>query len=194
MLTKAFTSREKILLLFLAVMLVLAVYYLTILRPTSEAIAKSQAEITEIENNMITEQTKAGILADMKAVLDKVPESEKNGAQIPDYDNFENVLDELSVALSNASDVKINFSKETVSKDLIIREMQVAFFAENYAVAKSIISNLYAGPYKCDISKATLQLADSATNDITTAKVSALVNIVYYEYSGSEQNDTNSAP
>lgn len=182
MLTKAFTPREKILLLIMAIMLVLAVYYLTIVRPTSATIADSQAEITEIENNMVAEQIKADLLADMKDVLAKVPESEKNGAQIPDYDNFENVLDELSVALTNASEVKIIFSKETVDGDLVVREMQVAFFADNYAVAKSIISNLYAGPYKCDVSQATLKLAESVNNDLTTSKVAVLVNIIYYEY------------
>ncbi len=182
MMSKALSTREKWLLLVLAVLLVVAVYYLFVIRPTSEVIAASKEQIATIDDNLIVEEAMAKRINDMKAELSTVDRGNPRYAETPDYDNIQNVLDELSRVFPASSEPKINFSNLTFNEQSVaLREIQISFVAGSYSSAKQIIQTLYSGPYRCDINRITIRPTESNGSNIVNEPVTASVSVIYYE-------------
>lgn len=181
MMSKSFSTREKVLLVILGLLLVLGLYYLVVLKPTMETISVAQAEIDGIADLMIVEEAKAEQLQVMRKALDELEGTEEAKTVTPLYDNFQNLLDELNSALATADDYKLSFLAPTVNEGVATRQLQLVFYSRNYYAAKSIINKLYSGPYRCDITSFKLAPTEKDSHNLTSAPVEATLSIQYYE-------------
>jgi len=182
MMTKKFSTREKVLLVILAVALVAALYFWLVLKPSIETMSTAQTEIDEIEESLASEEAKAEDIADMQAALEEMSGNvEMKSTITPLYNNFQYLLTELNSVLSSVDGLILNSSDLVFEDGLVNREIQLVFYTNNYASARDIIYKLYSGSYSCDITALKLSLAQADATDLTTSQVMVTTTIMYYE-------------
>ena len=182
MMTKKFSTREKVLLVILAVVLVASLYFWLILKPAIETMSTAQTEIDEIEESLAAEEDKAEEIATMQTALEEMSGNvEMKSTITPLYNNVHYLLTELSSVLSSVDGLILNSSDLVFEGDLVNREIQLVFYTNNYASARSIISQLYSGSYSCNITALKLSTSVADATDLTTSQVMVTATIVYYE-------------
>lgn len=180
--SRAFTTREKVLIFLLAAIFLAITYYFAIWKPTSESIEEAKQQKDELTLLLDIEQMKALKMAEMKKDLEEAERDAESGIITPEYDNIQNVLTELNTALSNITDYKISPRPLKLSNNLAIREIQLSFTCPSYKVASRIINNLNNGQYNCSISELKVSAADSKSESISNSSVSVSLTMLYYEF------------
>lgn len=193
MMSRSFTKREKSMLLVLVILLVAAAYYFLVLNPSMQSVEEAKLKRESIETLLQGEEDKAKVIADMKTELAKVEDGTIPKVEFPDYDNFRRVLEVLNKALVPANDYQVNFRDVEFDGGLALREIQIVFYTDNYSSARSIVEELYSGPYRCDITSLKMDPTNSGSNNLNAAPVTTSLNITYYEIyrGGSAEADSD---
>ncbi len=136
------STREKTLLLILAVIVIALGYFKLIYEPVQEQIA-SYESMTQ------TEQTEIAALAarvgQMRRMEKAVEEIRASGTEraIPQYDNSGRLMRELYRVLAEASEYSLDFSGDTSREGyIVLRPVTLSFQTETYAQARAIIDAL----------------------------------------------------
>lgn len=141
---RAFTTREKVLLVILAVLLIVVAYFKLLLEPINDSVEEYQAK-TASEQDLILENTAR--LAKMNAMKKELQEIFDAGdaRPLPDFDNSEKLLVELNGILAKAQDYSLNFgSAAAIEGDYIIRRpISMTFRTASYQGARAIIDALH---------------------------------------------------
>lgn len=141
---RAFTTREKVLLVILAVLLILVAYFKLLLEPINANVEELQ-EKTASEQDLILENTaRLAKMNAMEKALQAIYDA-GDARPLPDYDNAEKLLVELNGILSTAQDYSLNFgSASPIEGDYIIRRpISMTFRTANYQGARAIINALH---------------------------------------------------
>ena len=147
---KGLSSREKILLVILALMAVFAVYYYVFYIPTQEKISYFKAETVRLEDEIMVSEIKIGKLNMMVKELEAIKSGDMtNIKELPPYDNSSNVMNSLSTILSKASVYNVSFSGVTEKDGIVRRDITLNFSCTTYETAKAILSDIYNGDYRC---------------------------------------------
>ena len=89
---RVFTTREKILLVILAILLIGCFYYLVVLKPSLDTLASSESQLSAVQDEIALQQ----VVATKKAELEQqIKEAEANGVDqktLPSYDNTKSAL------------------------------------------------------------------------------------------------------
>ena len=181
MMSRRFTTRERVLLLVLILLFTATLYVLAIFNPTTKSIEDARNQRVLLEADFEVEMIKAGELVDMRASLQKMENSGNNLAMIPGYDNISNIAPLLNAAFTRASEYDLRFMPITFSDNFAVREILIMFTAGSYSVAENIVEELSAGPYSCDISALKIAGVDSENTDVTSGEVEISLTITYYE-------------
>ncbi len=138
---RAFTTREKVMLLILVVMIIALGYFKLILEPVNAQIdeynAKAQEEQFLIDQKMIQ-------LAKMRK-MEKLLEDMKttgNYNAIPSFDNKGAVIIELHAVLAAASSYNLEFAPTTTADYILARPVTMQFETTDYDSARRIIDQL----------------------------------------------------
>ena len=107
-LSKQFTRREKVLLIILALLLLFAVYFLAVHRPVTEALDRIRTESETISSDLVVLEAKHQRMEQMQKELDEIL-AQPNVAEIPTYDNLQQVMDFLNTVLRSASEYSLSF-------------------------------------------------------------------------------------
>ncbi len=182
---RAFTTREKVLILIFAVLLLGICYFKLLLEPINDSVDECETN-TEIEQNLITQNTAK--LTKMRSMETELEEIKAAGEvkPLPTYDNSEKMLTDLNSILSAASDYSLNFASSYALTDtpyIMARPVELIFYAQNYTTARSIIDALHD-------SANVNQIYDVAINVNDDDSVNVTLSIVYYELQ--EKTDTQS--
>lgn len=182
---RKFTLRETIMILILALLLAGCGYYFLVLEPTTQAITEASLRREDADALIVVEEARAAKLDQMKQELEKLSNgSVSHVSEIASYDNVQNVVQMLHGALSQADHYNLVFSPVTFDGHIVSRPIDMTFNCAQYDTAKSIISSLYASPYRCEISSLTLlSQSKEAGADISKDAVSVKLTITFYEYS-----------
>ena len=187
-LTKEFTRREKVLLVILALVLLFAVYFLAVHRPVTEGLDRIQMESETVSADLMVLEAKQQRMEQMQAELDEIL-AQPNVAEIPDYDNLQQVMVFLNTVLSSASEYTLNFQGLQQPDDggILRRTMQMTFVSTSYDVAKSMIEYLQNCPYRCQLSDFSIvpagTNAQSAGNNaaLLDGPVQVSMTVTFYE-------------
>ena len=141
---RAFTTREKILLVILAVLLIGIGYFKLILEPINSSIETDQsntaAEQDEILLNTVT-------LTQMKMMQTELDEIHASGdaKPLPSYDNSDKLLVELNQILDKSDDYSLNFADTSVLDGgyIVRRPVNLTFRTKTYDEARTIIDALH---------------------------------------------------
>lgn len=190
---RAFTQREKLLLVLLTVMVIAIGYFKLILEPINNNIENYQTMAANEQDQVLINQT----LIQQKKQMEKELEALfENGdpTPIPVYDNSVPLLRELHQILDATPDYSLNFSG-TSAMDvsyLIRRPVSMTFRTQTYAQARQILNKLHNSDNVNAISDLSIQNSargelneiifwDQMDVDSDEYPISVSLTITYYE-------------
>ncbi|MEG1593845.1 MAG: hypothetical protein RR350_05490 [Oscillibacter sp.] len=176
---RAFTQREKALLLCLTVILLVVGYFKLFAEPIQAGIlnAREQSEIAAAD--LMVEQVRLTQQQTMQTELDALTaQGVEQTASLPVYDNVENVMLQLDTILSATKEYSLQFDPLVFGEDLISRPIHLTFVAQNYAAARAVLNDLYHCWYRCSLDALTLSSEKNIARD---ALVSVDVTLTFYE-------------
>lgn len=156
---RAFTTREKVLLVILAVLIIGIGYFKLLLEPINTSIENYQ-NMTASEQDEILVNT--ALLQKKKQMETELEELFASGdpSPIPVYDNSGNLLVELHRILDKSLDYSLNFSGvSTMDVEYLVRRpVSLTFQASTYAQARAIIDELHDSDNVNCISDLSMQI------------------------------------
>lgn len=177
---RVFSKREKALLVILALLILVALYYFFVQRPVTETLetADSQIENLKIQGDVL--EARAIKMNNMKKEIEQLKAS-GNAVDIPEYDNLATVITFLNTVLSGKEDYVATFAEPTLGGDNIARRsVQISFTAPSYESAKAAVEALQNCPFLCRVDG--VQMAPANNASLTNSKsVATSVTIVFYE-------------
>ena len=177
---RAFTNREKALMVVLAVVLLACVYYLFVFTPSQEVISNAKSQVAQLETEVTLQQTMA---AQKSTMADELAERKASGAKpkkTAQYDSSDAFMKELNGILAGAQTYTLNFADPEKSDDgsTVRHSANINFTASSYTAAKDLIAKLVDGKYSSLVTDFSISAGDASTGG---GAASGAVNIVYYE-------------
>lgn len=175
------TRTQKLALVLVALLVLLAGWYVGIYTPIQDRI--QAADTTELEDEMALEQMKASRIKSMQAEIDA---NRASGAPVvPSYNNFKQELEQLNEVYGRAYEFNFAFSEPEVDGTGVRRNIAVSCEAENYDAAVELMRQILEGPYRSMIHDVNItSLSISVPNlmlDLKKGRVSLTFNMTYYE-------------
>ena len=171
------STREKVMLLVLAVIVIALGYFKLIYEPINDQVAdyKSLTEQEQTEN-----ATLAARLAQMRKMEKAVEELKATGEvkAIPKYDNSGRLMRELYRILEDTNEYSLDFSaRTTVDSYIVLRPVTLSFQTDTYAQARAIIDALSDSDNLNQISDLNIRYGSGQNSD----KVVTDLVITYFE-------------
>lgn len=166
MLNRAFSKREKVVLLILSVILLSLIYYRFVYINVNRRIAG--ADTTAIEDMILSEQQKAQSIENMQAEMEKA-QSEGNGL-VSTYDNFKAEANALNAIFAQADSFNFSFDRPVADGDAVRRVISIVFSASDYVVARNILQQIHDCPYRTLISDISINAVRQSKNDVNYAE------------------------
>ncbi len=145
LLTRDFSTKEKIFLATLFVIIIVAAYYLFVYRTVDDQInaLRSQSQALESQLTIVTAQVER-----LQAMSEQMG-NDVLRSYMPSYNSSKKELDFLNETLAETDDYLINFTTITRNGDQINRGYSLQFTAKNYQQAESIIEALEGSEIRC---------------------------------------------
>ncbi len=143
--SRDFSPREKILLVFLLIIIITAAYYLFVWTTVNDLITSIQSQNQTLETQLQIATAKVEKLQTMSEEM----ESDILRSYMPSYNANKDELDFLHGTLGETEDYLINFTYLTRNGDQINRGFELQFTAKSYAQAKKIIKTLEDSEIRC---------------------------------------------
>ncbi|MBR4474561.1 MAG: hypothetical protein IKS55_13090 [Oscillospiraceae bacterium] len=163
-LSRDFSRGEKLLLVFLALVLVGLAYYQFVDKAVRQSIEKANAEAESIKLELTAVNAKIQRMEEMQAELESI-QSDPNASYMGSYNNSKEELAFLNDVLKAADQYSISFSNVTRDGDQIRRNFSLQFTTTDFAGMERIIKQLCDGKMRClinDISYNTTRYNYSA--------------------------------
>lgn len=174
-----FTIREKVLMCILAVLVVFCIYYFAFLMPVTEQMTNCVNANYEVEDQILLADAKVAKMKQMEAELNAILNGEAGEVkELPEYDNSQNVMNSLSIILASADSYNISFSNVSTEESTVRRNVVLEYDCSDYATAKSILTAIHDGPYRCLLKDFYLSKSGKNEND----SYHIVVDITYFEY------------
>lgn len=190
---RAFTTREKVLLVILAVLIIGIGYFKLLLEPINNSIENYQNMAASEQDEILVN---TALLQKKKQMEQELEELFASGdpTPIPVYDNSGTVLVELHRILDKSLDYSLNFSGTSpMDVDYLIRRpVSMTFQAASYEQARAILNELHDSENINCISDLSIQVNNGSLNsrneiihwdldDDSDYWVTVSLTITYYE-------------
>ena len=172
-LNRSFTTREKVLLLVLALILIALCYYQFIYKYVNNAVEANNMQIEDLEIGVSTAEAQLQAYQQTEARLASIQEADIVGS-MPSYNNSDKEITLLNDIFAKATEYDVSFGELTREGNLIRRPFSVSFKTDSYTAARTIISNLCNSEYRCIITDMTMKSAeDKKGNTVITVRATA---------------------
>lgn len=168
LLSRNLTSKEKVLVAFLAIALLGLVYYRFVYSRVNTALISATAEAQSLQTELDAANTRIAQAQKMKEELSGVG-STGLLAKMGSYNSSKPETAFLNTVLSNVSDYTVTFDDVTRDGDQIRRNFSLQYTVPSYAAAESVMKDLTSGEYRCLVSDVGCEVGD---NGVTTVKLS----------------------
>lgn len=180
-LSRDFTTREKIILVILVLFLIGFGYYQFIDKPVREGLARAESESAALQTEIAAVNTKIATLQRMQDEIDSI-NAEGRNSYMASYNNSKAELKLLNDVLSQATQYSISFSNVTRSGDQIRRDFSLQFTAPDYQAMWNIINDLTGVEYRCLIGNLSCSLNKIRYRDRTEyGALSVSVTATFFE-------------
>lgn len=155
-----FTTREKVLLVILAVLVIAVGYWKLILTPINDSIADLNAQTVSEQDAILTNSARLSRMRQMQQELETLL-ADPDAKPLPDYDNSERLLVELNTILSGTVDYTLSFGDTYLLEDggsIICRPISLEYTCSSYTAARAVMDALHGSDYVNLISDVTLDL------------------------------------
>ena len=180
--SRDFRTGEKVLIAFLALVLLGLAYYWLVDKPVREGIEEAHAQRDAIQTDLTVAQAKLMQLQQMQDELDNLGSLDLS-SRMGSYNNSKEELTELNRILSSASSYTVNFSNVTRSGDQIRRNFTLSFTASSYNAAKNIIRELQDCPLRCVLGNISYSGGgqNAGRSNLQSARISISTNATFFE-------------
>ena len=133
----------------------------------------------------------AARLRQMRKMEEELQQLKDSGAipnaEVPAYDNIQNVMIQLNTILSQAVEYSLSF-KEVSTDDtgMVFRPIDMTFTANDYDTVRSIVDDLYHCRYRCSVEDLSV---NADLNLSIENKIFVDLSIVFYEKIESKAGD-----
>ncbi len=148
MLMRSFSRREKTLLVFLALILVVGLYVLLVQRPVEAKLDELALEVEDLELKTQVAQIKLGQRNKMKRELDEIfalPQDEIT--VMPPYDNIETLMVQFNTIFMGL-EPKLSFPEVQFNEGIATRPIQFEVVVPSYEQARAILTRLTRTGYR----------------------------------------------
>lgn len=173
---RAFTQREKVLLLVLAVLVIVIGYVKLILQPINEEIESYEGLTMEEQTAFSANQIKAARMNLMEKEIEKA-KAKGVRREVPAYDNSSNLLPGLYQIMESSVDYSLDFGELVYDGNVVQRPVEMTFQTRTYKQARAIIDKLYKSGYAMQITDVNIG-TKKATD---TQLVSTSMSVTYFE-------------
>lgn len=175
-LTRDFSTKEKILIAGLLVVIICAAYYLFVYRTVSDNIDALVSERESLESRLTIVSAQVERLQAMASQLG----NDTVRSYMPSYNSSKKELDFLNLTLADTEDYMVNFTTLTRNGDQINRGFKLQFTARNYAQAESIIKALEDSEIRCLIGDYIINPIEDDEH-LLVGQVQVVLNGSFYE-------------
>lgn len=189
-LNRVFTTREKVLLLALSIIILGAIYYLSIYQPTNDKVKIWKREKESLEEQLVIADKRASQIANMKSEMEGLESRGLTPSFMPSYNAERQELEFLHDILStNSTEYQANFSTVTRDGNQIRRNFSLSFAANNYSQALNVISSLENSSIRCLIGD--MSISSQSGSGLLNGPVNVNCVATFYEtmYEGTEDSD-----
>lgn len=158
---RAFSTREKVLLVILALLLIGVGYFKLLLEPINESIDNYTQLASSEQDAMLQGTAQLVQLRQMEQELEAIFES-GDAVPLPAYDNAEGLLVELNHILAASTEYTLNFGTADMLDGgyIVRRPLSLQFSAKNYAAARGILAALHDSANVNQISDLSVSLPE----------------------------------
>ena len=188
---RAFTKREKVMLVILAVLIIGIGYFKFLLEPVNAGIENYRQMEAMEQDQILLNATLVQQKRQMEQELEALFES-GDPSPIPTYDNSANLLVELHKILEGSAEYTLNFTGTNPMdvQYLIGRPVSLTFRTASYSAARRIIDKLHNSSNVNSISDLSIQFNsdhnqiiywNESTEDSDKYPIVVSLTITYYE-------------
>ena len=174
MLNRAFTRREKILMIIVAVILFGIGYYKFLILDVNKVIEKY--DVTQVQEEYDNAQAKAMSVKKMKAEMAVGKES---GSYVPSYNNMKKLIYEMNKIIGGTGSYEISFEDPVKDGDTVRRNAGITFTTTGFDSARKIINNIHNCKYKCLIRE--MSVSSGEGSGVKTGDVSVNMSVTFFE-------------
>lgn len=157
MLTYTFSRREKVLMVFLSIFLILVVWYQFVFTATQEQLADLTSQIDAANDQIVTDTLKIKKIDEMEDAIAKYKAEGTVPAVVPEYDNVQALMASLNAVLSGTADYDMTFEDVAVNESgLVQRGVQLSFECGSYEQARSVLDALVNSGFPCSVDEYTI--------------------------------------
>lgn len=184
---RQFSLRERILMVVLALLLLVCVYYVLVEKPVQDTLLDASQRRSEAESQLTVASAQLKRMNQMQSALDQLDQTAQ--ADVPDYDNAKNVMDLMNGAMAMTEEYNLTFQPVTVEGAIVSRGIQMSFRCDNYDTAKEVMQVLLDSNYRCRVTAMSVTAAEGG--NISRQEVTVEASVTFYEFN---QRSLESAP
>lgn len=173
---RSFTTREKLLLAALAVLVVACVYFLLVLQPALSSVATADERVSTIQSEIAVQESMASQKAAMEAEIAAARAAGKQEKILPAYDNSKAEVKELDSILSQAKSYDISFAQPDTASNPVRRSVSISFTTGSYDAAYSTLKKLINCRFSCLVTDISVTAGASAEGGVR-----ATATVVFFE-------------
>lgn len=186
-LTRDFTTKEKILIGFLIVVLLAFAYYQFVDKPVREGLEHAEAQKANLESELAAVQERVATLRRMKAEIDQI-KTDGTFKEMPSYNNSKAVTELLNNLLGDLG-YRISFANVAQTGDLVRRNITLEFSAPDYDTVERVLSGLAGSDFRCLIGNLTVSRSSRTVEGVVQSVLNVSAGVTFYETTVDGQAD-----
>ncbi len=179
-LTRKFSTREKILLAVLVIIIVAALYYMFIYQPLTASLNNSKSNAQALEQQLVALDIKVEQIKNMQKSIEEYADNGHIVSIMPSYNAGKQELVFLNSTLAASEDYYVGFTNITRQGNQIRREFSLKFTVDRYSDAENIINILEHSDLRCLISDFSVKPVEQ-DGRVETDEVEANCVATFYE-------------
>lgn len=173
------STRERVLLLLLAVIAIVSGYILLFYLPTTQRIESLNAQITQSQELVAQLDAKLASQQQMENKLEQLSAQDAQVPYMPMYDNIQAVMTELHTILSGCQEYSLSFQSEQGEDHVFYRRVSIPFTCSSYEQAQEILQKLHDSTLRGLLEDVQISLQEDGT-------VKASATMIFFEYQTAE--------
>lgn len=164
--SRDFTRMEKLLILFLTLILIGLAYYQFVDVPVRQSITNAEAEAQSLQTELDAAQAKLAVAQKLQDDMDAL-EASGQKSWMSSYNNSKAEIAFLNTILADTLQYSVTFANVTRSGDQIRRSFTLQYRTKDYAAANEIMARLCQSHDRCLVSAASCSMDKNGTVAVT---------------------------
>lgn len=194
MLTYTFSTREKIMLGVLGLVVVFIAWYQLIYSNIQSQIISLDTEIATVQDEFAATQTRVASYSEMRSAIEKFKAQGLEPVTVPTFDNTQNLMAYLNGVLQSSNNYSMSFDTPYLSDSdqSMHREGSIQFDTSNYESARSVTEAIARGIYPCRVKALAISESNRRNSSNVVSNYTASMEVTFVENPNGKETATES--